>query len=94
MTEPISAARWLISGCVQGVGFRWFVLRQAEELGVGGWARNLPDGRVEVVASGPPAVLEQLDAALQRGPRMAYVENVDKADIPHHDVDPNVFHIS
>lgn len=93
MTEPLSAARWLISGRVQGVGYRWFVLRRAEELGVGGWARNLPDGRVEVVASGPPEVLERLDAALRSGPRPAYVENVDKADIPHHTVGANGFYI-
>lgn len=81
------AARWLVSGRVQGVGFRWFALRQAQRLGLRGWVRNLPDGRVEVVAAGPGTAVEQLDQALRHGPPAARVETVDKsADVSPEDV--------
>lgn len=81
MTEPDIARRWLVQGVVQGVGFRWFVARQAARLTVVGWVRNLPDGRVEVVARGTRAALDDLDAALRRGPAHARVENVEKSEI-------------
>ena len=48
--ETVTTVRFLVSGRVQGVGFRWFTHREAERLGIAGWARNLPDGRVEVLA--------------------------------------------
>jgi acylphosphatase len=88
-----AAARWLVSGRVQGVGFRWFVLRQAESLGVVGWTRNLPDGRVEVVARGRSIALDQLDRHLRTGPRFARVDSVEKLDIPHEDVDYKSFQV-
>lgn len=92
MTPPaVEAVRWLIAGRVQGVGFRWFVLRQAEALGLPGWAANLPDGRVEVVAKGSLAQLDRLDAQLRSGPRFARVDSVEKSDIPHEDVEDNSF---
>jgi acylphosphatase len=79
-----AAVRFLVSGRVQGVGFRWWVVRRAQEIGgMQGWARNLVDGRVEVVASGPPASVRALEAFLERGPRMARVDNVEKGDSPH-----------
>jgi acylphosphatase len=56
-----------VSGRVQGVGFRWWTRARALELGLSGWAANLDDGRVEVVAEGPPAALEALLAALRGG---------------------------
>ena len=69
--------RAVLSGRVQGVGFRFFAEVWAERLGVGGYARNLPDGRLEVVAEGPePAVRDFLDA-IRRGPRSAVVAGVD-----------------
>jgi acylphosphatase len=73
--------RFLVSGRVQGVGFRWFVARHARALGVGGYARNLPDGRVEVVASdaGDDA-LGRLEALLREGPAHARVERLDRED--------------
>jgi acylphosphatase len=70
-----------IRGLVQGVGFRWFVARHATRLGVVGYARNLPDGSVEVVASGPPDAIRSLERELARGPEFARVDAVEKAEI-------------
>ncbi len=58
-----------VEGRVQGVGFRYFVLDNAQPLGVTGWVRNRWDGTVEVVAEGTKRDLEELLAAIQRGPR-------------------------
>lgn len=73
----IVTRRYLISGRVQGVGFRWFVLRHAQRLRLRGYAQNLPDGRVEVVASGSPADHEALEEVLRRGPDRARVDRID-----------------
>ncbi|UWZ86599.1 acylphosphatase [Occallatibacter riparius] len=67
---------FLIRGRVQGVGFRWFVQREASELELRGWVRNTEDGDVEVVAAGDPEDLNELRASLRRGPRGARVDNV------------------
>ena len=74
--------RFLVRGRVQGVGFRWFVSRKAEELGIAGHAINLEDGSVEVVARGGEAALAELARLLQRGPRLAQVSAVDASDLP------------
>lgn len=73
--------RWLVSGQVQGVGFRYFVLREASALGLRGWTRNLPNGEVEVVAEGQPGELARLLESLQRGPRHSQVTAVSEAEI-------------
>jgi acylphosphatase len=78
--KPSEAKRWLVSGRVQGVGFRYFAQRRAEELGLNGWARNLDDGRVEVYAAGPKERLSDLAAALHMGPRMAEVRGVEEME--------------
>ncbi|MGE5851078.1 MAG: acylphosphatase [Candidatus Methylomirabilota bacterium] len=78
--------QWLVSGRVQGVGFRWFVLRKAEDLGVVGWVANLTDGRVQVVARGGNQAIESLDALLRRGPRLAAVSHVERS-VYQHEVD-------
>jgi acylphosphatase len=83
--------RWLISGRVQGVGFRWFVARQAEELGIGGWARNLADGRVEIVGSGPEGAMGAFEAAIGRGPLISRVDSVEKTECPGEVIDHNSF---
>ena len=83
MSQESLAVRWFISGRVQGVGFRWFVLRRAGELGIGGWARNLPDGRVEVFGEGSKENLDNLDRLLNVGPKFAVVDIVEKYDCPH-----------
>ena len=79
----VAQARYVVRGRVQGVGFRWFVLHQASALDLGGYVRNLPDGSVEVLASGAEAGLTRLEQALHRGPSSARVENVEKSDVPH-----------
>lgn len=65
-----------VAGLVQGVGFRYFVAREARRLGLAGFVRNLPDGRVEVVAHGDRAALERLVALLRVGPPSAEVREV------------------
>ncbi len=65
-----------VTGRVQGVGFREFTRREARRLGVGGYVRNLPDGRVEVVADGAGRALESLVSVLRAGPPGARVRGV------------------
>lgn len=67
---------FLIQGRVQGVGFRWFVQREASELDLRGWVRNTDDGDVEIVASGAQEDLAELRASLRRGPRGSRVDRV------------------
>jgi acylphosphatase len=62
-----------VTGNVQGVGFRWFVRERARRLGLSGWVRNLPDGSVEVLASGEVGQLDLLRGELLRGPEGAIV---------------------
>ena len=69
----------IIRGRVQGVGFRFFVLRAARAAGLVGWVRNLPDGSVEALASGDAEALARLREALRRGPPAARVESVVEA---------------
>jgi acylphosphatase len=66
----------LVSGRVQGVGFREFTRRAAQRLGLGGWVRNLPGGEVEVVADGERDALERLVTAVGRGPAGAAVRHI------------------
>jgi acylphosphatase len=71
----------VVQGRVQGVGYRYFVVRHAEELGLAGYARNQPDGTVEVVAEGAAAALQQLEAHLREGPSFSRVSGVDREAI-------------
>ncbi len=72
--------RYLITGRVQGVGFRWFVEREARLIGVGGWVRNRDNGAVEVLASGSNAQLGSLYDRLKEGPRAARIDEVEVED--------------
>jgi acylphosphatase len=67
----------VVYGDVQGVGFRYFLMREAQRLSLRGWVRNRDDGTVEFVAEGGRSDLEQLKEAAERGPRMARVDRVD-----------------
>lgn len=69
--------RYLVSGRVQGVGYRYFTAREARGLGVTGWVRNLPDGRVEVLAMGETGQLEALLGRLWQGPPLSRVLDVE-----------------
>ena len=66
-----------ISGRVQGVSFRVWTERRANALGLSGWVRNCPDGRVEAVFSGPAEAVDAMLAACREGPRLARVEKVE-----------------
>jgi acylphosphatase len=68
--------RFLISGRVQGVGYRWFAKDVADREGVTGWVRNLPDGRVEALAEGEAEAVTRMERALRSGPRGARVDEV------------------
>ncbi len=71
------ARSYFVSGDVQGVGFRYFVLREVQRIGqIKGFVRNLADGRVEVHAEAEPEKLQELEKALRKGPGMAEVTNV------------------
>ena len=75
---PACAGRLTVSGRGQGVGFRWFVVEEAEAGGVVGWVRNLPDGRVEVWIEGRAEAVRRLEQAVGRGPRHARVTEVER----------------
>jgi acylphosphatase len=77
----VPAYRYVVSGRVQGVGYRYFVLRQADVLGVSGYARNLADGAVEVVAEGTEAVLADFEGRLREGPSFAEVTGLEREAI-------------
>ena len=74
--------RAVIRGEVQGVGFRWSVQRHAGQLGLTGYAENLPDGSVRVEAEGDSGQLDQLEAFLRQGPRWAEVASLDSQRVP------------
>jgi acylphosphatase len=74
------AARFLVSGKVQGVCFRASTREQALKLGLRGHARNLPDGGVEVLAQGDASALDALHRWLHAGPPMARVESVERGE--------------
>jgi len=73
---------YVVSGRVQAVGFRRFVQLQAEALGLAGYAANLPDGRVEVLAEGDEQRLAQFETTLRRGPSLARVTDLQVQEAP------------
>ncbi len=68
----------LFSGRVQGVGFRWTLLRLAEDLRLGGWVRNLPDGRVEALVQGEAERIERLIETLEGGPGAIRITGIER----------------
>jgi acylphosphatase len=81
----IVARRFIVSGRVQGVGFRFFAEDQARLEQIAGYVRNLPDGRVEALAEGDEENVERFERALHRGPRGAIVERVVSQPVPPED---------
>ena len=80
MAADVQTRKFFVRGRVQGVGFRWFVEREAKTLGISGWVRNNSDGSVEVLASGTQEQLSGLRSRLQQGPRASRVDNVEEAE--------------
>jgi acylphosphatase len=78
--KAAEARRFIVRGRVQGVGFRWFVEREAHILGIAGWVRNNADGSVEVLAQGTRDQLLGLHSRLREGPRAARVDAVEEAE--------------
>jgi acylphosphatase len=75
--KEIQARRFIVRGRVQGVGFRWFVEREAHLLGIAGWVRNNHDGSVEILAQGTREQHAGLHSRLREGPRAARVDAVE-----------------
>lgn len=83
MARPgLEARTWFVSGRVQGVGFRWFVVTSANAIGVRGWVRNEDDGRVQVYGVGHTEQLDRLAGFLHRGPSQAEVRGVEQREAP------------
>ncbi len=72
---------YLVKGRVQGVGFRWFVQREAAELGLRGWVKNTDDGCVEAVVAGETEQIAELTRAIRKGSRGSRVDNVVQQDL-------------
>ena len=79
----LETRRYVVTGRVQGVGFRWFVEREAAQLNMAGWVRNRDDGSVEVMATGAPEQQRSLRAKLRQGPRAARVDMVQESSAPY-----------
>jgi acylphosphatase len=75
--DEVERLHGFVHGDVQGVGFRYFLMSEAQRSGLTGWARNRDDGTVEFVAEGRRTDLERLKQAAERGPRMARVDRVE-----------------
>jgi len=73
--------RGLVSGRVQGVGFRYFVQQTAQSLALAGYAKNLPDGRVEVLLIGPSSRISQAQNRIQQGPELSLVSSVEWEEV-------------
>ena len=93
MSEPeaLDCRRWTLTGRVQGVGFRWFVLNNAQALGIRGWVANTWDGAVEVVGMASPETLDRFAALLAKGPPAARVTAITTEDVPHDIVESKLF---
>lgn len=76
------SVRFIVKGLVQGVGFRYWVYRQAKTLGITGFVRNRIDGSVEVLVQGSEAEIEEMHCLLRHGPPMAQVSSVDIENDP------------
>ncbi len=76
LESRLQAVRWIVSGRVQGVSFRYFTQQEARGLELTGWVRNLPDSSVEVQVAGDSLVLERFKRRLEDGPRLARVDGI------------------
>jgi len=83
----VERRRLLVSGRVQGVGFRWFVKRTANNMGIVGWAKNSYEGSDEMEVQGHADDMELIISRIREGPRLAIVEDISSTEIPpkHHE---------
>ena len=81
----VMVRHYIVKGRVQGVGFRWFVQREAYEIGLRGWVRNTANGDVEVLAAGSEDQISKLNAALARGSRGSRVDTIEQRQQPETD---------
>jgi acylphosphatase len=77
----------MVRGRVQGVGFRWYVHREAAEIGLRGWVRNTVDGCVEIVAHGTPEEIAELKEAVKKGSRGSRVDAVIEHELAESEAD-------
>ncbi|MDF7640251.1 acylphosphatase [Bifidobacterium sp. ESL0784] len=77
--------RAVVTGMVQGVGYRYFAVNEARRCGIAGWVRNRLDGTVEVEAQGERSIVAAFVERLGHGPQWGHVDNVKTAEIPLHD---------
>ena len=87
MDERREVKHFLVKGRVQGVGFRWFVHREAAALGLRGWVKNTDEGHVEIVAAGDAEQLAELMTALRKGSRGSRVDAVLDHDLEAQEAD-------
>lgn len=78
----MKSRHYLVSGRVQGVGYRNYIFKKASALGLSGRVRNLDDGRVEILAHGTENLLAELEASIAKGPMLANVTDVQKQTVP------------
>ncbi len=81
LESRLQAVRWIISGRVQGVSYRYFTQQAARELELAGWVKNLPDGTVEVQVAGDSQVLARFHQRLLQGPRFGRVDGIDETSL-------------
>ena len=75
------AQHCIIKGRVQGVGFRYFTFRSAEQHDIGGWVKNLPSGEVEMYATGDEDAMARFMSDIEKGPSLALVEHIEVRDV-------------
>jgi acylphosphatase len=81
----MKAVHFLVKGKVQGVGYRYFVVREAQRLELTGWVRNLPDGSVEALAEGEEEAIQAFQSSLERGPSWSRVTECSARAVPPED---------
>jgi acylphosphatase len=79
------AAQILVKGRVQGVGFRWFAMREAESLGITGYVKNLVNGQVEIFVEGERDIVQHFKQIMNRGPSYGRVDELDFTEMPFQD---------
>jgi len=91
--SDVQGRKWVVSGRVQGVGYRMFVFKAALSSGLRGYVRNLPDGTIEAVAAGSAESLDALESLLKQGPSSSRVDSISVNPAPTYLELPSPFEI-